>query len=468
MTHLGGTLRRHGGPIGVCARIPDSLIIGGSVWVLFVLSHAELTRQNHYIILALIAVLTFQLFSETTNLYRSYRGESPHVEMMAIWKTWGLSFLALLLVGFVAKRSTIYSRLVLTTWAFLVPLSLSLLRMIVRSALQSLRAMGHNSRTVAVVGVTETTSRVCHTIETTPEMGLNLVGVFADDCPVSDRDSGLDIQGDIASLISRAHAGEIDAVYVGLSLSETEAIDRLVRELSDTTADLHIVPSFAAFDLFRAPVSLLGDLPTLNIFDAPLSGVDGAFKRAEDIVLAVLALLLAALPMAVIAVLVKRTSHGPILFKQRRYGIGGNEIQVWKFRTMSVCEDGAEIRQASKTDCRVTPLGAYLRKTSLDELPQLFNVLRGHMSLVGPRPHAVAHNEEYRKLIQGYMLRHKVKPGITGLAQIRGFRGVTDTLEKMQERVDCDLEYIRNWSILLDFKILCLTLFVGFNHKNAY
>lgn len=199
--------------------------------------------------------------------------------------------------------------------------------------------------------------------------------------------------------------------------------------------------------------------------------MDGAWslvKRAEDIVLSSLILLLIALPLLAIAAAIKLTSAGPVLFRQRRYGLDGRSIMVWKFRSMSVQENADVVLQATRNDARVTPLGAFLRRTSLDELPQFFNVLHGDMSIVGPRPHAIAHNEQYRKQVSGYMLRHKVKPGITGWAQINGWRGETDTLDKMRMRVEFDLEYIEHWSIWLDLKIILLTLFKGFVNKNAF
>jgi len=191
-------------------------------------------------------------------------------------------------------------------------------------------------------------------------------------------------------------------------------------------------------------------------------------KRIEDVVLASLILLLIAVPMLLIAIAVKLTSRGPVLFRQTRYGMDGRPIRVWKFRSMTVMEDGDAVIQASRNDCRITPLGAFLRRTSLDELPQFFNVLLGDMSVVGPRPHAVAHNEQYRRQVSRYMLRHKVKPGITGWAQVNGWRGETDTLEKMQKRIEFDLDYIENWSVWWDLKIVLLTLFKGFVHRNAY
>jgi len=203
----------------------------------------------------------------------------------------------------------------------------------------------------------------------------------------------------------------------------------------------------------------------MSIHDTPFDGVDGVFKHMEDIIVASICLVVVAIPMMLIAVGIRLSSPGPILFKQLRYGINGETIDVWKFRTMTVCEDGASVNQAKENDPRVTKLGRFLRRTSMDELPQFINVLQGQMSIVGPRPHAVAHNEEYRSLLQGYMLRHKVKPGITGWAQINGLRGETDTIDKMQRRLQFDLHYIRSWSPYLDLKVILLTMFKVFVGK---
>jgi putative colanic acid biosynthesis UDP-glucose lipid carrier transferase len=221
-------------------------------------------------------------------------------------------------------------------------------------------------------------------------------------------------------------------------------------------------------DLIQGRIDSVRGMPVVGVCDSPFSGVSGLVKRASDIVLAsaILALILPAL--VVLAVLVRVTSPGPVIFKQRRYGLDGDEIIVYKFRTMKVAEDGEEIRQCGKGDPRVTRLGAFMRRTSLDELPQFVNVLQGRMSIVGPRPHAVAHNEMYRKLIKGYMLRHKVKPGITGWAQINGLRGETETLDKMKARVDYDLDYLRNWSLRLDLLIIARTVWVVLKGGNAY
>src|SRR6185437_7559524 len=210
-------------------------------------------------------------------------------------------------------------------------------------------------------------------------------------------------------------------------------------------------------------------LPLLHVFERPLGGWGGFWKGLEDRVLGSLILAISLPVMAAVAALIKLDSRGPVLFRQKRYGFNNNEITVFKFRTMHHDRSpDPTVPQARRNDPRVTRIGGLLRRTSLDELPQLFNVLRGDMSLVGPRPHAVAHNEQYAKIIDGYLGRHRVKPGITGWAQVNGLRGETDTPEKMRMRVQFDLFYIDNWSLLLDLKILLLTGFSGFVHRNAY
>jgi putative colanic acid biosynthesis UDP-glucose lipid carrier transferase len=237
--------------------------------------------------------------------------------------------------------------------------------------------------------------------------------------------------------------------------------------LADTTATVYFVPDFFLFDLLHARWGVIGNVSILSIFDTPFHGIGGWVKRLEDIVLGIFALALVAPLMVAIAVGVRMSSPGPVLFRQRRHGLSGREIYVLKFRTMTVCEDGPLVRQAAIGDSRITAFGAFLRRTSLDELPQLLNVIGGSMSLVGPRPHAIVHNELYRSKIHGYMLRHKVKPGITGWAQVNGWRGETDTIEKMEKRIEHDLQYIHRWSIGLDIRILFLTVFGRRVRQNA-
>ncbi|WP_295995257.1 undecaprenyl-phosphate glucose phosphotransferase, partial [Rugamonas sp.] len=243
---------------------------------------------------------------------------------------------------------------------------------------------------------------------------------------------------------------------------------KLLDELQDTTASVYFLPDIYVFDLMQARFDNVGGMPVIAICESPFTGFNSMVKRASDIVLGLLIQIMLMPLMLLIALAVKLTSPGPVIFRQRRYGLYGEEIVVYKFRTMNVVEDGDHVVQATKNDSRMTSIGGFLRVTSLDELPQFINVLQGRMSIVGPRPHAVAHNEQYRKLIKGYMLRHKVKPGITGWAQVNGLRGETETLDKMEARISYDLDYLRNWSLWLDVWIIMRTIRVVLARHNAH
>jgi putative colanic acid biosynthesis UDP-glucose lipid carrier transferase len=343
-------------------------------------------------------------------------------------------------------------------------------RVIVRRFLEAARARGFNTRGVAIAGSTDIGERLARKIAGDPTLGLRLMGVYDDrgsrrhSVPASLGQ----YRGNLQQLVEAARSGEIDIIYMALPMRAEQRITSLVRELADTTATVYVVPDFHAYDLLHARWGSLGELPVVSIFDTPLDGLGGWMKRLEDLVLGTLILALVALPMAFIALVVKIDSKGPVFFRQRRYGLNGKAIRVWKFRTMHVIEDGAEIPQAHANDARITRIGGFLRRWSLDELPQFFNVLAGEMSIVGPRPHAVAHNELYRAKIHGYMLRHKVKPGITGWAQVNGWRGETDTDEKMERRIEHDLYYISNWRLGWDLKIILLTVFGKSAHQGAY
>jgi putative colanic acid biosynthesis UDP-glucose lipid carrier transferase len=272
----------------------------------------------------------------------------------------------------------------------------------------------------------------------------------------------------LSTVVELARTGQVDMVLITFPMRAEHRIRKLLQELGDSTASVYIVPDIFVFELLHARWNQIGGLPIVSVFETPISGIDGVLKRGFDLAAGSLALALASGPMLAIAILIKLTSPGPIFFRQKRYGLAGEEIRVWKFRSMRCCDDGPSVQQARRDDDRVTPLGRLLRRTSLDELPQLFNVIDGSMSLVGPRPHATAHNEEYRQLIDGYMLRHKVKPGITGLAQVNGARGETETLEKMERRVRYDHQYIREWSLWMDLSILCKTVLVAWRQEAAY
>ena len=269
----------------------------------------------------------------------------------------------------------------------------------------------------------------------------------------------------VADFVQR-HA--VDAIYIALPISTAPRIAELLQQLRDTTASIYFVPNLFGFDLVQPRCLEIHGIPALAVCETPHSGMSGLRKRVIDISLAVFALMLIGPLMLAAAAAVRLTSPGPALFRQRRYGLNGEEIFVYKFRSMTVCEDGAVVTQATPDDRRITPLGRFLRRTSLDELPQILNVLEGKMSFVGPRPHAIAHNELYRKLISGYMIRHKVRPGMTGWAQVNGLRGETDTVEKMRQRIEYDIDYMNNWSLWLDFKILLRTAVLVFRDHRAY
>ena len=305
-----------------------------------------------------------------------------------------------------------------------------------------------------------------------PWLGYKFVGFFDDriECEARrlDAEQVGEMMGGFQQLLEKSKAGEIDHVYITLPLSAEKRISSLIQQLADSTVSVNIVPDFFTFNLIQSKWSNVQGIPVVSVFDTPFNAFDGITKRIEDLLLCMIILPIIAVPMVVIALAVKFTSPGPVIFKQQRYGVKGEKIEVWKFRSMTVCENGDQIKQATQNDSRVTPLGAFLRRTSLDELPQFLNVLQGTMSVVGPRPHAIAHNEFYRKQIQGYMLRHKVKPGITGQAQVNGCRGETDTLDKMEARIHHDLEYLKQWSLWLDIKIVLLTVYNGFVDKQAY
>lgn len=275
-------------------------------------------------------------------------------------------------------------------------------------------------------------------------------------------------RGPVINLVEEAKKGNIDEIYIALPMVALHRIRHFLAMMSDTTVDTYIVPDFYTYSNNMSKLRSIHNLQTIGIFSSPFEGAGSFIKRAEDLVLGSIIMVMISSLMLAIAIGIKLTSRGPVFFKQDRYGLSGQKIKVWKFRSMRVMENSDTVIQATKNDPRVTKFGSFLRRTSLDELPQFINVLQGSMSIVGPRPHAVTHNEQYRKQVENYMIRHKVKPGITGLAQINGFRGEIDALYKMEKRVQYDIEYIQNWSLWLDIKIIIKTIFKGFVGKNAY
>jgi putative colanic acid biosynthesis UDP-glucose lipid carrier transferase len=425
--------------------------------------------NTKFAFLGLTAVFLFILFSEIGGLYQSWRGAPLYQEFFRVCLVWSGVILAMLLIGYSLKVSSDFSRVAVGSWFLATPLFLGLARIIIRIALRHMRSLGYNTRSVAIIGAGELGVKIFNSIKHSPWLGLNFAGFYDDrTAEVGRMDWGGKVEGNFQELLVSARSGSIDLIYITLPLTAQPRIMELVDKLADTTVSVYLLPDFFVFNLFHGSWSSLDGISMVSVFETPFLGVSGWVKRLQDVVLSSAILAVVAIPMLVISLAVRLTSPGPALFKQRRYGVDGKEIYVWKFRSMRVQEDGERVVQATQDDSRITPMGAFLRRTSLDELPQFINVLMGEMSIVGPRPHAVAHNEEYRELIKGYMLRHAVKPGITGWAQINGWRGETDVLSKMEKRVEHDLWYIQNWSFWLDLKIVLLTIFKGFVSKNAY
>ena len=409
---------------------------------------------GEYLILALLVFsLTFP--------GRSPRASSAGGIARDVLSGWILTMALLLLLGWATRTLGAFDPRVLVAWAAIAPASLVAAFLVTPVVLPRLMQAEGVRRKAVIAGAGDLGRQLAQRLQASPLLGVEVAGFFDDRAPA--RISGLPAEqllGPVERLADYTRANRVDLIYLALPLAAQPRIARLLDQLCDTTASVYVVPDIFLFDLIQARIDHVGGLPVLAVCETPFYGVNGLVKRAADLVLASLILVLIAPLLLAIAVGVKLTSPGPAFFRQRRYGLDGREIVVYKFRSMTVAEDGPVVRQATRGDSRVTPFGAFLRRSSLDELPQFINVLQGRMSIVGPRPHAIAHNEMYRKLIRSYMIRHKVRPGITGWAQVNGLRGETDTVEKMRARVEYDLDYLRNWSLGMDLKIILKTIFV--------
>jgi putative colanic acid biosynthesis UDP-glucose lipid carrier transferase len=371
----------------------------------------------------------------------------------------GLAFLILIALAYLLKISADYSRGWLLTWLALTSVVLTLSRPVAARLLRWLAATGYTGRRIAIVGGGEAGSRLADGLR--KMQGVRVVGLFGE----SGTDEGGKPRASVCDLISMGQRNQIDEIVIALSGAPQPRTAQLIGELSVLPVDVWLCP--AEFDMPILGTARLGKLSLLQVKPKPIRDWGYVMKLVLDYVLGGISLVFFGPLMLMAALAIKLESRGPVLFKQRRHGYNHRVIHVYKFRTMRVTEDGPVITQARKDDERITRVGRLLRRTSIDELPQLFNVLRGEMSLVGPRPHAVAHNQHYRERLARYANRHCVKPGMTGWAQIHGFRGPTEDPEKMRKRVEMDLYYIENWSIWLDLKIIAATPLLGFIHRNA-
>jgi putative colanic acid biosynthesis UDP-glucose lipid carrier transferase len=433
-----GLLRSHQSSVTLLQRFCDAILIIAGEYIACRLYPEEWDTEKT--LAGLLAVLAFYLLGEMHGLYRSWRGQPFRNEAIPVLSTWFLTIPVLLAIAFFLKITADYSRFIALTWFALAPALMLLFRLFYRATLAEIRTRGRNSRAVAIAGATPLAESLAARIQQDAALGMRVVGIYDDRIPSRRHEIPEQLGrfvGDTDKLIADAKERRFDIVYIALPLKAEPRINAIVRRLADTTATVNVVADFMAFDPLHSRWGAVGDIPVVSIFDTPFSGVGGWLKRVEDIVLGTVILAIISMPMLVIT------------------------------------EDGDDVRQAKQNDERFTylgkfPLGAFLRRTSLDELPQFFNVLSGEMSIVGPRPHAIKHNELYRSKIHGYMLRHKVKPGITGWAQVNGWRGETDTDEKMARRIEHDLAYIRNWRLVWDLEIIFLTVFGRKTSENAY
>jgi putative colanic acid biosynthesis UDP-glucose lipid carrier transferase len=418
--------------------------------------------DSHYLILMVVVFsLTFPGSSPQGTTARRLAGD--------VLTSWLVIVALLLLLGWATGTLGSFDHRVILAWLATTPVALFTAHLLVPVVLPRVLAAEGLQKVAVIAGANELGCKLAERLRSMPLLGIRFAGYF------DDRGSGRmesagpgEVLGSLNQLAEYAKRDHVDLIYIALPMASQPRILKVLDQLRDTTASIYFTPDIFLFDLIQARVDTIGEIPVVAVCETPFYGINGLIKRASDIVLASVILLLITPLMLAIAIGVKLSSAGPALFTQRRYGLDGREIIVYKFRTMTVLEDGDVVKQATRNDHRITPFGALLRRYSLDELPQFINVLQGRMSVVGPRPHAIAHNEMYRRLIKSYMIRHKVKPGVTGWAQVNGLRGETDSIDKMKARIEYDLAYLRNWSLQLDLQIVLKTIYVVLKGHNAY
>jgi len=443
------------------------LIVAGSLWAI-----ARLWGETFfeaYQVLALLAGLLSYFVFRRFDLTESWQIGRPGAVGTQVLVNWLWMVAGLMLIGLVSQLADAFARRVLLVWFAVVPLLFMLVHVLVRHVLRRLMPQLAVRRSAVIVFANDSARMLGEKLM--HSSAYDLKGYFDD--REEDRTGGgipgVPLLGKARNAPQYVRDHQIEVVFVVLPDSGARRAIAVIDDLGDTTASLYYVPDFFMFSLLKAQVGEIETVPVLQVAESPFYGVDGLLKQLFDFVFAFFAVIAISPVLIAIAIAVKLSSPGPIIFAQKRYGLNGKRFKVYKFRSMKVNAPDAGTRQATKDDDRITRVGRFIRKTSLDELPQFFNVLKGEMSVVGPRPHTVAHNEHYRKEVRRYMLRHKVKPGVTGWAQVNGLRGETANVERMEERISFDLEYIRNWSPLLDIKIILLTVWtVARGDENAY
>lgn len=454
--------------LGLRNRAPVEIIetfVGPVVSVLLLLSlalHFEGSIHNRYLILS--GILFFLGFASV-----SQQSLSTKKVISSNFFHWGKMAALLLLTGFITGYINKFSGAVIVHWLWLAPLAQVGTYITIRATASNLLKFQGSLSSAVIVGMNKQGLALAKNIGISIYSNVAFKGFFEDRS--IERRSNQEIYkvlGKISDLTDYVKRHQVQRIYLSLPMTSQPRIQKILDNLKDTTASIYFVPDMFITDMIQGHSKSVGGVNVISVCDTPFRGFNKALKRTSDIVLSIFILLLVFPIMLLIACMVRLSSPGPVIFKQKRHGLNGAPIVIYKFRSMTVTEDSDVIQQAQKNDMRVTRLGAFLRKTSLDELPQFINVLQGRMSIVGPRPHAIAHNEIYRTLIKGYMIRHKVRPGITGWAQVNGLRGETDVLSKMQARIDFDLDYLRHWSLMLDVLIILKTIRLVLKDNTAY
>jgi putative colanic acid biosysnthesis UDP-glucose lipid carrier transferase len=426
---------------------------------------------DQYFIAPIVGCFVVAFMFPIFRIYRAWRGSSLLDEIASISIGLFISFVLMLLLVMVMDTNVLFSRVWFLFWFLISLFLINFIHGCFRLVLRWMRNQGSNLKHIVIVGAGHLGESIAETLHNSPWTGLKIDAFFDDDVAMkNEKIHNIEVVGAIKEVHSYVNNHCIDQVWVALPLRAELKVKELLQNLKDSSVDLRMVPDIFGLHLFNHSITEVAGMPVLNLSTTPMIGIHRVIKSLEDFVLSLLILILISPIMLIIAILIKIESpKDPVFFMQKRYGMRGDEILVFKFRTMTVLDnDNNFIQQATRGDNRITQLGGFLRKSSLDEVPQFINVLLGTMSVVGPRPHAIAHNEMYRNLISGYMQRHIVRPGITGWAQVNGWRGETDTLDKMEKRVEYDLYYIENWSLWFDVKIILKTILKGFFNKNAY
>ncbi len=451
-------------------RVADCVIVVGAGVVAYWGRHGDFNMPDVYLAaFATAAVLTAN-YMHLSRLYAFPSLRDFLIEFGTIITTWGAVAVTLLAIGYFTKYAEQYSRVWAIVWFSLTLLGLFLVRYAVALEIGQRIARGQFQINLVVVGAGEYGKRLIQHLNRWHGAGYRVVGVFDPrKSRVPPSVEGHPVLGTVDDLLEYVRKNRVDEIIIALPWRAGAHLQAILMKLKSIAAEVKLCPDAVAFELPILGYDQVVGVPMLKVFERPLSGWGTLVKAAEDRVLAALFLLILSPLFLLIMLLIKLDSRGPVLFRQKRYGFNNDEFTVLKFRTMRVgAVDAGTVPQARRRDPRVTRMGIFLRRTSLDELPQFVNVLRGEMSLVGPRPHAVAHNIEYANLIDEYLGRHRVKPGITGWAQVNGLRGETETPDLMRLRVQHDLYYIENWSLLFDLKVIFLTPFVGMINRNAY